>query len=84
MRELHSKNLRPQEVSEVSQADIARKVTELIFSQNSVGICHDYYWRQSEYLETNADTLIVVSDKASDMFYERSKGKGGLLSTGNF
>lgn len=60
------------------------KVAELIFSQGTVAIAQDIYWKQNQYFLINSETTVVVNDSVAAMGYQKSKGKGGLATTGNF
>jgi hypothetical protein len=59
-------------------------VSELLFGQGNVGVGQDYYWPQAEYFNINSDSVVVVNDSVASMSWNRSKGKGGMATTGNF
>lgn len=63
---------------------MTKRVTDLIFSQNSIALCQEIFWRQEHYFKISIETLVIVTDKASPMFHVENKGKGGLACTGNF
>lgn len=60
------------------------KACDLLFSQGSVSLAQDIYWPQSNYFHVNQDTIVVVSDSVSAMGWHKSKGKGGMATSGNF
>lgn len=55
-----------------------------MFSQGNVAIAQDYYWPQADYFNINSDSVVVVCDSVASMSWNKSKGKGGMATTGNF
>lgn len=71
-------------MAEIPQEEMSSKVSELMFSQGSVAIAQDIYWKQHDYFRIHTDTTVVVNDNVAAMGFQKSKGKGGMASTGNF
>lgn len=83
VQNLHSNNLVSKEIDVVNSVDIAKKVYELLSSQNNVGICNKIFWKQSQYFNINKDDLLFINDKACPLATFETI-KGGLVSIGNF
>jgi hypothetical protein len=47
VKNLYSKNLIPKTIDQINTSEMALRISELIFSQNNVGICNDIFWKQS-------------------------------------
>ena len=62
---------------------MSKKVYDILFSQNNIGLCNKVFWKQSEYLNISKDNLLFISDKACALG-AHEVGKGGLASVGNF
>ncbi len=68
----------------IAPSEMTGKVSDLIFSQGTVGIAQDIYWKQSDYFLISSETTVIINDNVAVMGYHKSKGKGGLATTGNF
>jgi hypothetical protein len=64
--------------------DMTSKVADLIFSQGTVAIAQDIYWKQSNYFLINSETTVVINDSVAETGYQKNKGMGGMATTGNF
>jgi hypothetical protein len=73
-----------QEMGKIPHEEMTTKVADLIFSQGSVGITQEIYWKQAEYFLIHSDATVVINDSVAAMGYQKSKGKGGMATTGNF
>lgn len=60
------------------------KASDLIFSQGTVAIAQDIYWKQSGYFLINSETTVIINDSVASMGSHKSKGKGCMATTGNF
>ena len=70
---------------QVSQENLMKKVTDLLFSQGTIATGGDHYWPQNEYFNIHTETILVVTDSIDAMSFNKSRGKvGGLANTGNF
>ena len=59
------------------------RVAKMLHSQNNVGLCNNIFWRQSEYMNISAETLIFVSDRACHQI-EHTGQNEGFVSVGDF
>ena len=48
---------------------MARRVARMLYSQNNVGICNKFFWKQSEYLDISQDSLLFIADRACEQVY---------------
>ena len=55
----------------------------MLHSQNNAGLCSNIFWKQSEYLNISAESLLFVFDNACHQI-EYGADKEGLISVGNF
>ena len=83
IQNIHSHNLISKEIDTVDSKEMTKKVSELLFSQNNIGLCNKVFWKQSQYLNISKDNLLFICDKACALG-SYQMGKRGLASIGNF
>jgi hypothetical protein len=84
IRNIYTHCLLSQEIVKIAPEDMSGKVADLIFSQGTVAIAQDIYWKQNSYFLINSETTVVINDSVAAMGHHKSKGKGGMATTGNF
>lgn len=61
-----------------------RKISDFVFSQNNVAISNDTFWKQSDYMDINAESLLFIYDNACPHIQLKNKNGGGIVSVGDF
>lgn len=84
IRNIYTHCLLSQEIVKMAPQDMTSKVSDLIFSQGTVSIAQDTYWRQNNYFLVSSETTVIINDSVAAMGYQKTKGSGGMATTGNF
>lgn len=84
IKNIYSQCLLSEEVVKIPQAEMVSRVSELIFSQGSIAIGQQFYWPQVDYFNISSETVVVISDNVAEASMQKSKGKGSMVTIGNF
>jgi hypothetical protein len=84
IRSIVSQSIVTSEAPQLSQEELVSKVTDLVFSQGTIGLGFDHYWPQAEYFSISGDSTVVLTDGVAAAAYQKRGKMGGLANAGNF